>query len=466
MSKKINQILILVSSALLLGSCSNDSTSESSSSSEEVIEPVSPIYSDINSFYKSISKARNFTVQTDIKKGSSLKQYFDYFTNTYVYCDFEGDETGFAYKDGKVFRVDKNTETNKFTASDEYLDETGKSYASIWDSGLISSPVLDATYLSKGEGVTTLDITSKNLKLQYLRFLKIDETMLSEISSFSTYIENNLASIKATISKTTYTSTFYSFNVTSNDEVEEFLASNGAATLDPMLLRAKSDFATNNFTHVHRENLTYEENNKLTGYESFLPGYYYDFYTKASDYSIYSKGYISLHNKEYINEDGTKTSFDGAYLFYLNDDRSAVKSILSAGPAFVTKIYDMPSIMDYPSKMEMWDHNLQYFSPTSDNRFKGTGFTTEDGLILTSFYKNSQLENSLVAILGSLSSLQLNRLDMFIEQGTTISEDKITFLFNVVANGATYDCVYEYIDFNNSEIEAVDEFAAKFVDKE
>lgn len=466
MSKKINKILIFVSSTLLLGSCSNDSTSESSSSSEEVIEPVSPIYSDINSFYKSISKARNFTVQTDIKKGSSLKQYFDYFTNTYVYCDFEGDETGFAYKDGKVFRVDKDTKTNKFTASDEYLDETGKSYASIWDSGLISSPVLDATYLSKGEGVTTLDITSKNLKLQYLRFLKIDETMLSEISSFSTYIENNLTSIKAVISKTTYTSTFCSFNTTSNDEVEDFLKENGATSIDPMLLRAKSDFATNNFTHVHRESLTYKENNKLTGYESFLPGYYYDFYTKASNYSIYSKGYISLHNKEYINEDGTKTSFDGAYLFYLNEDRSAVKSILSAGPAFVTKIYDMPSIMDYPSKMEMWDHNLQYFSPTTDNRFKGSGFTTEDGLILNSFYKNSQLENSLVAILGSLSSLQLNRLDMFIEQGTTISEDKITFLFNVVANGATYDCVYEYIDFNNSEIEAVDEFAAKFVDKE
>lgn len=466
MERKTKNLLILPITGFLLAGCSsNPNDGSTSSGGEEEIKDVTPDYSDITSFYSSISKARNFTVQTDIERKSGVaKSYFDYFTNTYVYCDYEGDSTGFAYKDNKVFRFDNVN--NVFTASDEYLDKDGKSFSSLWSSEVFTSPILNVTYLSKGVGVSSLELSSKNLKLQYLSFLKIDETYLSSISNFSTYIEKGHTSIKASINGVIYTSTFYSFNVTANDDVEDFLKDNGAKEIDPLLLRAKSDFATNNFTHIHRESLTYEEKNNLTGYESFLPNYYYDFYTKGSGYSIYSKGYISLHNKTYVNEDGSSLDFDGAYLFYLNEDRSEVSSILSTGPAFVTKIYDMPTIMDYPSKMEIWDHNLQYFTPKEDSRFSGTGFTSEDGLILTSFYENSQLYNSLVAQLGTLNSLELNRLDIFIDKGVRPSDDKITFLFNVLANGTLYDCVYEYIEFGNSEIEAVDEFAAKFIEKE
>lgn len=460
--KRLKPLLMLSLSCFGLISC--DSNDESKTSEES----INPDYSDIYSFYVSMKNAHNFTVETDVYDGKYTKTYSDYFTNTYVYCDYETDQKGFAIKNNKVFRFDGLD--GDFISSDEYLNDEGASYKSLWETSLFVTPILDASYLSKAKDVTSFDITSKSLKLQYLEFLNIDSIYLTEIKSMSTYIEDNHVSIKLAISSYEYTSTFYSIGKTSNDEIEEYLATAEATTIDEYLLRAKEDFLTNNFTHIHRNELTYAENNPITGYEYFNPSYYYDYYLKSSGYSIYSKGYISLHNKvySYVDKDGNPASvdLDGAYLFYLDEKAENILTVAMTAPAFVTKIYDMPTIMDYPSKMDMWDHNLQYFSPLEEEnpKFEGKGFVTTDGLIMTSFYKNSQLENNLESL--GISSLSFSKLEMYIKKASNPSEDKVTFLFTFKANGVDYTCQYDYIDFTVSNIEAVDEFYATLTTKE
>ncbi|HBM70352.1 MAG TPA: hypothetical protein DD377_03090 [Firmicutes bacterium] len=463
--KQLKSLLLFNLSFLLLASCSsNDDSSNEVSSNEETINPD---YKDIYSFYSSMKNAHNFTIETDINDGKYSKTYSDYFTNTYVYCDYETDQKGFAIKNNKVFRFDGNE--GNFISSDEYLKDDGSSYSSLWDTSLFATPILDVAYLGKAKGVTSFDISSKNLRLQYLSFLNIDSIYLTEIKSMSTYIEDNHALIKLSISSFEYTSTFYSIGSTSNDEVEDYLKNADAAIIDEYLLRAKEDFLTNNFTHVHRESLTYDENNSITGYEYFTPDYYYDYYLKNSGYSIYSKGYMSLHNKvySYLDKEGNETStdLDGAYLFYLDENAAKIKTIALSAPAFVTNIYDMPTIMDYPSNMDMWDHNLQYFTPIEDDsRFEGKGFATTDGLIMTSFYNNSQLANNLQSL--GITSLSFTKLEMFINKTSSKSNDSVTFLFTIKANGVDYACQYDYINFSISNIEAVDEFYSTLTSKE
>ncbi|HBX25005.1 MAG TPA: hypothetical protein DEF61_01775, partial [Firmicutes bacterium] len=123
------------------------------------------------------------------------------------------------------------------------------------------------------------------------------------------------------------------------------------------------------------------------------------------------------------------------------------------------------TIMDYPSNMDMWDHNLQYFTPIEDDsRFEGKGFATTDGLIMTSFYNNSQLANNLQSL--GITSLSFTKLEMFINKTSSKSNDSVTFLFTIKANGVDYACQYDYINFSISNIEAVDEFYSTLTSKE
>ena len=79
-------------------------------------------------------------------------------------------------------------------------------------------------------------------------------------------------------------------------------------------------------------------------------------YENLDSGSLYAEqGFLGLNEK---TKDGA--SYDGEYLFFLDEEYN-IQSTLFTKPAFTTNISSLVGIMNYPSKMVMWDYNLQFF---------------------------------------------------------------------------------------------------------
>ena len=142
---------------------------------------------------------------------------------------------------------------------------------------------------------------------------------------------------------------------------------------------------------------------------------------------------------------------------------SQIYSFLATGPAFVTNTYDMASIMMYPSLMEMWEHNFQFFELDMNSAYDGVTYKTDNDAILLEFYYFSQITQ----ILGEdYATRYLTSLSISIDEGKTDSkaDDKVVFLFELKNDGEKFKCEYKYERFGDANIPAVEEFAAIFVD--
>ena len=461
---------LLLSSAFLLIGCGNSSSSASFSSdasltSEESLtsQEASSAYDDSASSVKEalakLGELRNYDVSTvaTYDDGETI-EYNWYFQPNYVYCDYEDFEEGYGENEGSVYRF--NRYFGSFVASDAY------DVKSLWGSELVRTLAIDPALVDEGKEVS---LNKKKAKLQWLEFLEIDLGEYVNIVDAKITLEGdavNTLRFEMTFDTASFVSTISHINNGGDEEVSEFVSTHKAATYPEALKYAKEDFATNNYVRVIEDYITYSEDEPKTvcGYEYYLPTYFYTFYNQASGYSIYSNGYLSLHNKALETTSGY-VYFDGAYFFTLNEDCSEMASFLAAGPAFTTNTYDMPSIMNYPSLMSMWEHNFQFFEMTDDCPYDGASYKTENIEILYEFYIFSQVEQVLPE---DYASRYLTALTICVDQGDSDSkaDDKITFLFDIKNDGQKYRCEYKYERFGEANIEAVETFASYFVDAE
>lgn len=431
---------------------SSSGNSSSSSSSSSVSDKVGSVYEAVSL----LSKSNNYRVETEAVSTERDYTYNNYFTKSYTYCDYSGGEEGYAYEEGKLFRF--NLYKKEFIASESFTDDEGKDYSGLYESSLFTS--LSSLPLKAFEGSSDKEITvtNKECRLKMLSFLGLSASNYTKIDSLRFSLPGDSINgfyITLTLSTdTVYYSSIADFGSCSNSKVAEWLIEDGRAmTPDPLLSLAKKSFATDNYTSPSYSTNPYEDTDTPIGAQYFLPDYYYGNYTTSS-LSIYSKGYLSIPNTTFQGH-----QLDGAYLFMLNSTLTAFNTLALAQPAFTTNISSMRDIMNYPSKLAMWDHNLQFFEEDDSYTSIGydDGFTTKDGLILNDFVTNFQVAN---LIPEGATSAYPTSLSIAIKDGNDpdkLSDNKVDFFLALTIDGVAYKLRFGFENFTTSNIAVVDE---------
>lgn len=471
-------MLTLCMLALPLMGCHDENTSGDSSEGPK----INVDYSSAKAAIDSIQEAQNYTVATKIVENMNIgtadepvyskitTNFSNYFTPTYTWCDYEDAEEGYASKDGAVFHL--NLYNDEIIASDAYVDESGNKLTSIYD--IVVSPIPAASFVESADAnAQTINISNKNARLAFIEFIQFDETFFADVQSFTASIgtsedgEQALVLTMTGTDETVITSAFHSFGSTSVNEVAAYLNSegSGAAVYDSTLVKAMDGFLGNNFTKLTYESLNYSEDNPVIGEEIYHSDYWYGGYYPDSGYSIYSLGYVSLPQKTYVDEsEGLEVDLDGAYLFYLNETMTELRTIALAYPAFTTNVSDMAFIMDYPSNMVLWNHNLQFMQPYEDPSLglDGEMFITYDYYMMYDFFEIAQVMNSLQAATTVMSCMLID-LIMVVNLDNAGNLDTVDFLFDILLNGSSVTLQYTYTDFGTTTIPALDEWMQTYI---
>lgn len=496
MQKKKIKTLLCLSCLLCLGlaSCDSGGGSQSSSgtgeaSSEEPLTPIDIDYTSVKSAVEGMAGLHNFTITTTeeyyvesnvpgVDPTLETTEYANVFTEHYTFCDYPDAETGFAEKNGEVFKIDlydstdDASEDKHFVHSDAYLDESGAKLTSIWDAELFSSPLLSEASVASASSETSLEITRKNDRLSYLRFLEMAETEIVNISSYVASIvtlNNGNRRLQLAMEFTdgsSATSLVSSVGTSQNVSVAQYLASiDGAESYPETLKKAAKGFLGNNFTKRTYGEVNYENDadHTLIGQEIYHSDYWYGAFYANSGQELLSRGFVSLPNKLY--DDGTQQAeLNGAYIFYLDSMLDNASVILTA-PAFTTSISNMPEIMGYPSLQTMWEHSFQFFESTelpSNYDLEGEAYITLNPNILLDFFYNTQLE---YVISSSTTIYQLMLLDLTIvvdldEAGNL---NRVDFLLGTLLNGGLLTCQLTYEDFGFASIPSLDEWLQTYI---
>ncbi len=450
----------------------------SSSSGSEIQIDVD--YSSVKSAVESIQGANNFTVSTKIVEKMNVgtadnpvyqeinTSFHNYYTSNYSWCDYPDDEEGYAQKGGEVFRLNLNSDGD-FIHSDAYLDEDGNNLTSIYDA--VYNPIPDISVLNVGDDPLVASITNKSARLNYIHFLEFGDTFLTTVTSFKASVgesegEKALLLTMESSDGTTITSTFSDFGTTAVKDVQTYLDGvDKAAVYDDILLKVADGFKGNNFTRDINELLTYEDDPAIIGKEFYHPDYWYGGYYPPSLGAIQSTGYVSLPEKTYIDpETGKSAELDGAYMFRLTENMDDLYAVYLTAPAFTTNISNMVDIMNYPSKMMMWEHNFQFFEPYQDPNFKldGDMYITYDPLIMRDFYEIAQVENSILASTSILSCLLVD-LILVADTNAAGNLETVNFLFDILLNGSNVTLQFTYHDFGTTTIPSLDQWLQTYI---
>ena len=451
----VKKLPLLLCGMALLASCNQPAPAQGTSEldSQELVDTNAETLFEA---FNKLSTLRNYDVVTtvvDSEVGTS--SYRDYFKPNYVFSAYPDDSVGFGENNGEVFRIDLYH--GDYIASEAY-DAT-----SLWDSNLFSTLAFSPSIFSKTSELE-IELTNKKAKMQWLEFLRLDTAHYINIVSASISLSNHdLSGLRfiLDLGEVKYKSSLTNFGKAGDKELDAFVANAVPAEIDPALLKMKEDFLGNNFTRVVHEYITEgEEENAVIGAEYYTEEYWYGHFTSESGYYIYSQGFLSLHNKKIVSEEGT-AYFDGAYRFTLSEDLTQVASFLAVGPAFVTNEYYMPAIMNYPSQMSLWDHNLHFFQEMQTSSENELAFITDDALALYEFYNMSQVANVLPEDFATRS---LRKLEAHIHLAEEGESDEIRFVLELKNDGTVYRCEFIYQDFGKTSLPAVEEFAALFED--
>lgn len=451
---------LLTAAALVLCGCTQPGTSSSASSSESgVTSSLSPEAGDIYEAVEKLIHARNYTLSTEYTVSRDDPILYDnIYTETYTYCNFPGGEEGFIQDENGIYRVNKYR--GNLISSELFTDAEGTPYTDLWSSELFPSlSQLTLASFEAARGQKQFTLTSKVDKLILLDIMEVDRSYYTELESCTFYLLGSQVGtvlIDLQFSDASFEISVTGFGSSSAGEITDFTARGNTYTaVDPELLAAKKLFETDNYKRV-----CYNEENPdsyVIGYEWFTPNYWYGDYI-VSEYQIYESGYLGLKKKQ---KDGK--NYDGGYLFYLDEDFESI-NFYDYAPAFTTNISDITEIMNYPSKMKLWDYNLQFFTPMEDTgEYPGLqAYVTYDAYLIQDWLSNFQIslstESGEQAVIYDLRIIP----EIYTE---TPEYNRVTFQFDYSISGTVYGLQREFIDFGSSNIPVVDEFYASFEDQ-
>ena len=391
----------------------------------------------------------------------------DYFTKyTNGTTDFD---TGYLVENGGVSSFKYNIYDDVLIRSELLKDSEGNNITSLEDVAP-SFKSISLAGLEEKDGV--IDISKKKAPtFKLFEILEIPHEYYFSLEYLKAYTtgnhsQNDLifeAKIKATSSTPAvyYMGSVSRFGRSGVGYLDTFLA-NPSPAFEPSetAKRVRTLFRNNNYTQ-------YRDNNgddTLDQMDYFTDQYYYVDFTEEykginpSEVAQYgNKGYLAISNvtMNYTASDGTVTPlvFIGTYLFSLTDDNkvSIVTRPDPSNPYYAQssfkQIYtDITKVMNYPGKMLCFDS----FQIAEENN----GIISyNDSIVLNDFVTNFNLSELLQGY-----GYKAERLDII---PTLNDEDKdCEVKLRLYVNETNY---FEYIfkDFNNTKIDAVEQFISE-----
>ena len=440
--------------SLVLCGCNNHNSSYDYSITP--IEEKDLVVADVYEAIEKLISLNNYTLSITLKDDNEVIEYDNIYAEKYYYSNYPNDEKGFIEDENGVYRV--NMYEKHLISSELYVDENNKPYTNLYNSRVFASfKNISLEKFTSAKKQTAFEVSTKNERLLILDILEVPQKYYTDIISCSFSLKGtNVNSLYLSLElneKMRFEGVFNSFGQSIASEVIDFKAQKKTYTkIHSDLLKAKELFALNNYKRVcYRDE---DPNKQVIGYEWFHPNYWFGDFIKenlTSDEMILmgsERGYLGLEKKI---KDGEK--YDGAYIFYLDENYSNCNLILTY-PAFTTNISSLIDIMNYPSKMEMWNYNLQFFEYVPDQtEYPGKNlFVTSDPLIISNWLDNFQinlsLEDGLVAYMYDLRIIT----DIY----DNPKDSNVIFQFDYILDGTVYGLQREFIDFNNSNIPEMD----------
>lgn len=416
----------------------------------------------VNDIYEAVGKLKslnNYTLSITLTDSEGSVDYDNIYAEKYYYSNYPHDEKGFIQDTNGVYRV--NMYENHLIASELFVDQDNKPYTDLWKSKLVPSfkDFSQENYLN-AKNQKTFKITNKKEKLLLLDILEVPQTYYTSLQDCSFSLsDNTMNSLNINVqfdSGINFQGVFNSFGQSESSEILDFKAENKTfTTLHSDLLKAKELFALNNYKRTCYRNE--DPNGQIIGYEWFHPNYWYGDFIKAnltSDELYTEQGYLGLEKKVKNN-----VKYDGAYLFFLDETYENCQ-LFTTYPAFTTNISSLVDIMNYPSKMVMWDYNLQFFEYVPDQtEYPGKNlFVTSDPYIINDWITNFQINLST----DDGSTAYIHDLRIITDIYDDPKDSTITFQFDYNINGTVYGLQREFIDFNNANIPVMDDLYNSF----
>lgn len=458
---KLKILMCLTTLGLLLSSCGETGISNSSNNDNYSITPIEPEQLIVNDIYSAVNKLvtmRNYTLSVTMTVDNESFAFDNIYAEKYYYCNYLGDEEGFIEDSNGVYRV--NYYKNQLISSELYTDENGNKYTSLWDSGVIKTfSSLDSGSYNNAINQKKFNIPTKKDKLLVMEILELDTLYYPNLAEAYFTIQggdtlNNLYLILSFDNGSIFNCVFNQFGKSESSEILDFKAQNKTYTeVSEDLKRVKSLFALDNYKRVCYENE--DPNQRVIGYEWFTENYWFGDYI-VDEYALYEQGFLGLEKKVLNGKE-----YDGAYLFYLSDDYSNY-TFYDYAPAFTTNISSMRDIMNYPSKLAMFNYNLQFFEKIEDEANVGKNvYATTDLYIIQDWLENFQIQ------LNTDTGEQAYVYDLRIitDLYSKDSDCVVTFQFDYVIGDVVYGLQREFIDFGVTRIDIIEEFYNQFEDQ-
>lgn len=450
--------LYLLLASCLLCSCDNKKLDNYD------ITPIKEQDLVVNDVYEAVNKLhtlKNYTLNIKIESDTENTEYYNIYAEKYFFNGYEGLEEGYIQDHNGVFRI--NYYNNEIIASELYLDENKQVIKDLWSSNLVPScQQMNLANFEKARNQTTFEIPNKKDRLIAMDLFDLINTNYNSMKECSfSLLGTRMDTLYLTIKfdNATFVGHFNDFGNSKSPEVLNYKLKNYSySTIHKDLLKAKELFALNNYKRVCYKNEN--PNDTIIGYEWFNENYWYgDFiYENLDSGSLYAEqGFLGLNEK---TKDGVY--YDGAYLFFLDEEYN-IQSTMFTKPAFTTNISSLVDIMNYPSKMVMWDYNLQFFEfVENQTEYPDKNlFVTNDVYIIQDWINNFQISLDTGSSTATIYDLRIitDIVDNLDEESTVI------FQFDYMLDGKIYGLQREFIDFGKANIKSVDDLYNTFSDK-
>lgn len=326
---------------------------------------------DVYSAIKQLEQVNDYTL--DIYNTNLGDKGFIYFNNNYYYDVLNS--YGFIKGNKGVYQFDVD-HTGIFVSNEIKNEFNGELYKS----GLIPSfRDFDLeTFTTNGD---TVEIKTKDNRIAFLNLIGEDYLKYTSISSLiAKYDETKGLFFELVFTDDSYINvSVLDINKTHCSDLEKFIKTAKPFEPEENIKNVRDLIYKNNFTrYIYDDSAT----PNLIGKEYFVEDYYCISYF-VTELAIYNTGYISLVNKSY---QGKKID-NGSYLVTPGFGEDAGVNVFLGHYAFVET--DMPSIMNYPSNLEMFN-NLNLFSYNDQLQC----MFTADGIITNDVYNNFGVANA------------------------------------------------------------------------
>lgn len=326
---------------------------------------------DALSAIKQLSNLNDFTL--DIYNTSLGDKGFIYFTKDYYYDVLNS--YGYIKGNKGVYQFDVD-HTGTFVSNEIKTQFNGQLYKN----GIIPSfNDFDLNTITYNGDI--LEIKNKDNRIAFLNLIGEDYSKYTSINNLTAkYDEKNGLTFNLVFNDESYINvSVIDINSTHCKDLEKFIKSAKPFVPEENIKNVRDLIYQNNFTRYIYDS---KDSTTIIGKEYFVEDYYCISYF-TTEYAINNTGFISLVNKSY---QGKKID-NGSYLVTPGFGEDASVNVFLGHYAFVET--DMPSIMNYPSNLEMFKYlNLFSFSDQLECMF------TQDSIITTDVYNNFGVANA------------------------------------------------------------------------